>query len=120
LPQLNEAARAALEGPWRVDYHGSYPDHYLVGGQVPGEGDQEHPDEDPLRHEVRRSAVELVPEMLGLLGETHALLLDAADRGEFNTNDETAHRGMSVMVGIERVFREINRRVEKRPRAGGP
>ncbi len=106
---LTPAASEALAGPFAVEYHDNWPDHYHVSGQVPGEDDEENTvDDERGRHDVRRRAIELLPEMVSLLALARSLMIDADDRGELDWDDETSIAAQKLLDGTGEVLDSIN------------
>ena len=112
-PKLTRAAEEALRGPFTVEYHDSWVDHYHISGSVPGEDDQENTSDDELgRHDVRRRAIELLPEVPPLVALAHSLMIDASDRGELEGDDETSRKGRDLLAGAAGFFDALNAAAE--------
>jgi hypothetical protein len=108
-PALTPAAAEALAGPFSVEYHDNWPDMYSVSGHVPGEDEEENTvDDERGRHDVRRRAIELLPEALALLKLAHALMLDADDRGELDADDQTSVDSRKLFLGTRALLDSIN------------
>ena len=107
--ELTPAAAEALKGPFSVDYDDGWPDRYGISGQVPGEDDEENTaDDERGRHDVRRRAIELLPQTLALLSLAQDLMLDADDRGELDDEDDTSRRGFALLEGAREILGSIN------------
>lgn len=108
-PALTPAAAEALAGPFSVEYHDNWPDMYSVSGTVPGEEEEENTvDDERGRHDVRRRAIELLPEALSLIALAHALMLDADDRGELDWDDRTSLDSRKLFEGTRALLDSIN------------
>jgi hypothetical protein len=106
---LTPAAAEALAGPFSVAYDDYWRDQYTVRGAAPGEDGEERTTEDERgRHDVRRHAIELLPDAVALLALARSLLLDADDRGELDWDDETSLASRRLLEGIKEVFDSIN------------
>lgn len=109
LSKFTRTAAEALRGPFAVECDVVWPDTYRVGGTVPGEDARDaNSQDDRGRQDVRRRAIELLPETLVLLAAAESLMEDADDRGEFAGDDETARRGLALLRGAREVLRSIN------------
>lgn len=107
--KLTRAAEEALRGPFTVEYHDNWPDMYHISGQVPGEDDEENTcDDDRGRHDVRRRAVELLPEIPRLMALAHSLMIDAQDRAELENEDETSEKARELLAGAAAFFAAVN------------
>lgn len=108
-PALTPAAAEALAGPFSVEYHDNWPDMYSISGTVPGEDEEENTvDDERGRHDVRRRAIELLPEALSLIALAHALMLDADDRGELDADDQTSLDSRKLFEGTRTLLDSIN------------
>lgn len=108
-PALTPAAAEALAGPFSVEHHDNWPDMYHISGNVPGEDEEENTvDDERGRHDVRRRAIELLPEALSLITLAHALMLDADDRGELDADDQTSLDSRKLFEGTRALLDSIN------------
>ncbi len=106
---LTPAATEALAGPFSVTYDDYWPDEYTVRGAAPGEAAEEKTTDDERgRYDVRRRAIELLPDAVSLLALAHSLVLEADDRGELDGDDETSLASRRLLEGTSQILDSIN------------